>query len=151
VAHERSERPECEEPGDDLAAAVALPDDEALTPAAHPEDCTEPSAAPPALIDCNDARADIWVQEMIGSCAMPRALVGPARGERRETLSFSTSRGPERTPPLRGSAPSDPLPLLLHSSAAALDPDLSASPLVERAAMDPHARARDRIERPPRT
>src|SRR5262249_55543072 len=106
--------------------------------------------APPALIDCNDARADIWVQAMIGSCAMPRAQVGPARGERREAISFSNSRGHDRAPPLRSATSIDPLPILIRTGAASATPDLTASPLVERAFAHPRSRTRDRIERPPR-
>lgn len=150
----RSERPECDEPADDLAAALALPDEEALSPAAN-EDCSEaPPArsAPPAVIDCNDARAQFWVQEMIGSCAMPRAQFGPHPGDeaRHERHGLGAARAPDRAPPQRLSSAGDWNPPLFARAGVLAPPAPSASPLAERAATAPRSRSLDRIERPPR-
>jgi hypothetical protein len=38
--------------------------------------CSEAPPVLPAVLDCNDARASLWLGEMIGSCEMPRPLPG---------------------------------------------------------------------------
>jgi hypothetical protein len=67
-------------------AACADGEADPPAPAADDDNCSEPPAVAvvPAVIDCNDARASLWVAEMIGSCDMPRpsaptAAVGRAR------------------------------------------------------------------------
>jgi hypothetical protein len=44
-----------------------------VEPRADETDCSEAPPPVPTVIDCNDARASLWMAEMIGSCDMPRA------------------------------------------------------------------------------
>jgi hypothetical protein len=52
----------------EVAARDLARDGEPMTAAGI--DCELPDK-PPAVVDCNDARASIWVHEMIGTCDMP--------------------------------------------------------------------------------
>ena len=56
-----------DEDGEAAARDIAR-DGEPMTAAGV--DCELPDK-PPAVVDCNDARASIWVHEMIGTCDMP--------------------------------------------------------------------------------
>lgn len=61
----------------EVAAREVMANGEGLTPLAgfDNRDCEVPDR-PPAVVDCNDARASVWLHEMVGTCDMP-SVYGP--------------------------------------------------------------------------
>lgn len=118
----------------------------------------EPSlSAPtlPSILDCNDARLSVWMQEMIGSCDMPRpplpnahvATLRTGNGQSASRISDGLTR---QSPPMR-SAPraSDETPPLVGSLRLTTPPIPSAPTLpIDFAA--PANPPGSRLERPPR-
>jgi hypothetical protein len=103
------------------------------------------------VIDCNDARAQFRVQEMIGSCAMPRAQVGPHPDEaRRERRSFAAAPTPDRAPPSRAQAAGDWIPPLIAHAAGLAPPRFATTPFAADTLSRLRSRPGDRIDRPPR-
>jgi hypothetical protein len=114
------------------------------------DDCA-PEALPP-VVDCNDERMSVWVQEMIGSCDMPRsaaALRAAPRPDRPAAACDGSGCGSDRTPvraAVRAADPSQSLDataiaFALHVPSVRI---ALAEPARLRSAPSP------RLERPPR-
>ncbi len=75
----------CDELNSDgeVAPADSADAEEPITPSVN---CSEPPAVP-AVVDCNDARMSFWVQEMIGTCDMPRGASTGMAAPKRERPS----------------------------------------------------------------
>jgi hypothetical protein len=145
----------CEAAGQMHAAAPAILDED---DGGLERDCSLERVPPaPAVIDCNDVRASIWVQEMIGTCDMPRPA--PPTGATVAVVHNPTTPGVARicigsctrdSYPLR-SAPraGDDWPPLI-GAATEMTPLFASSPLAERARALPSQTDGDGLERPPR-
>jgi hypothetical protein len=133
---------------DEADAEEQPPADEALTPSVV--NCSEPAPAPEQMLDCNDERARVWVQEMIGSCDMPRGPAlrpAPQRPASATCVGASCANDP---PPLTASARSDEHNPSAIVSPHGLTPPRHAAALDERAPARPRSAPSDRLERPPR-
>jgi hypothetical protein len=129
----------------------------AVADGAEEQNCSEPPAsAVPAVIDCNDQRASLWVGDMIGSCDMPRpslpspimVVVRPAGPSgRRICDGFRCAYDAH---PLRPASRASDEGARLTLGAARFVHYLVASPLVEVAQTVPKEARGDRLERPPR-
>jgi hypothetical protein len=115
--------------------------------------CSEPPALP-AVLDCNDARASLWLGEMIGSCEQTRPLPGTAMkaaggGETRQCRDGR--RCGVDSAPLRAAARffDDSIPALPRAGNAFLSHD--STPLPVEAARRLARLDGKRLERPPRS
>lgn len=120
--------------------------------------CSEPPAAAPAVIDCNDPLMSKWVGEMIGSCDMPKpapptggpALLRGAHETGAPVRICDTFGCRHESAPLRpvGRELGQPDPAL--GTRVILEPPRGDSALGERAAAIPSDPIPRRLERPPR-
>jgi hypothetical protein len=123
--------------------------------ALEPAPCSyEPAWTPaPAIIDCNDVHASIWVGSMIGVCDMPRNLTAPSLLPGPPPARGVTCEGPSCTrhhQPLRAVERSDDNPRPILAARLLLLPPLTFSRVRASHAHAPRSVERDRLERPPR-
>jgi hypothetical protein len=112
--------------------------------------------APAAILDCNDARTNVLIGDMIGTCDMPRrsgpptALPTVHTGSSAPQMRMSDGpRGSDRCP-LRGSSTRGDDSPSLPSARVPLTPPLAATPLLMHDS-PLVVRAEDlRLDRPPR-
>jgi hypothetical protein len=133
-------------------------DEAACDPAEAGECAAEPGIslpAPPAILDCNDARVGLILADMIGTCDMPRRAGPPARLPTVRTASGAPQmrlgdggRANDRLP-LRASAPRDDSSSL-PPSRLPIARAPSRSPLVRHDAPLPLRLDDFRLDRPPR-
>ncbi|MSP60144.1 MAG: hypothetical protein EXR72_07345 [Myxococcales bacterium] len=148
--HGFSEQPLCDEDSgfEELFIDAGAPP-LALAPAAGPT-CAAPVV--PVVIECSDPRASLWVQEMIGSCDMPRsASYGLRARPIHDHKSICRSTGCERDPiPLRAASRLDDG----SSSLVARGVGTAVPPVGVRLPQHPPRRLRGtfspRLDRPPR-
>lgn len=128
------------------------------------------ASKPAVVLDCNDARATLWLHEMVGSCDMPRTVaygaqnslgstvrvVRAARGERRPSPTSGRGTicsGPDclrDPPPLRPALPLDDLRGFSLVELASLAPALPEGPVFQTALLRPPSLPPVPLERPPR-
>jgi hypothetical protein len=141
------------------ADALASTYEEAASDPADSGECAlsvDAEASVPAaavILDCNDARVNALIGDMIGTCDMPRrngpqlpATVRPASGA--PQLRPAGARGPERCP-LRSPPRANDSPSLVPTRVP-LVPALAASPLLVADSPLPRRAEDGRLERPPR-
>ena len=138
-----SELPVCDEAG-----AFEEPTAEAR-PAPGP-DCSLPVAPP--VIECSDPRASLWVQEMIGSCDMPRsASYGAPARPAHDHKSICRGSGCERDAlPLRAAARPDDGSSSLLCRDHGLTVPLQSTPVAASGPRRLRSTVPPRLERPPR-
>lgn len=148
------ERPICVEPASLLDAPSDAVDEAPAEDRAPPDQHCSPAPDWTAVvIDCNDARASIWVSDMIGSCDMPRGTTqavraAPASRSPIQCDGFSCDRS---APPIRGVVDpgGDWRPLGHSAILLSLVPE-TCQVVEDRFALPASAEAR-RLERPPRS
>ena len=121
--------------------------------------CSEPPTTPPAVLDCNDVRATLWVEEMIGSCAMPPLTPHPSvaaprrqRGGGSHDAMICHGADCMRDPlPLTSGSDEQGPSWLLSSSPHRLHVDLRAALLSRAAFAHPSSAPERRNERPPKS
>lgn len=167
-----SSLPACDQMGlsDEEAEAEARDEEEgrtALTPAVpaeHARLCAEVEpASPPAVVDCNDTRGSRWVNNMVGSCDMPRvspnlrvASLRPQRAEHRRDagreLDVCDGTRCDRATPLPQSRvfPDDEVRTVFLSGGFAIPPPASAGRIHHPSSPMPESPPPDEMERPPR-
>ena len=94
----------------EVAALDIMRDGEPITPAAgfDTRDCAPPPDKAPAIVDCNDARAGRWVNEMVGTCDMP---VMRPHASLRPVIPRDRARLPPPVLCAGASCTGDPIPL----------------------------------------
>ena len=114
----------------------------------------EPAWTPaPAVIDCNDVRASIWVGTMIGVCDMPRNQLPTSLRPAPAPVRGFTCEGPScarHHQPLRAVERSDDNTRPILSARLMLLPPSVFMRMPHDARRPPRSAERDRVERPPR-